>query len=516
MAFGLSQREKDNDLYVAIHQQDLAKMEKALKRGADANSTWNDSTSPLFKVASIDAPAFTLPAMKLLLQHKAKTGTYRDRARSTILHYIGSYYYDNAHCIETLVEGGADIHARNVNGQTPLQVALAHGKWTAAEKFLALGGAREFTADNNGRTILMEAIEKGAPDDLVARILQLKKVDINASPEKQSPALILATQKNAGVQTALLLSTPGIYIDIRDPAGRTPLNVAVQNGNLTLVKRLIAARATLDLAGDDSITPLAYAASSGNQEIAEALIAAGAALDLPSGDGRTPLYFAAANGNIRMVVTLLEAAKEKGQTLALDRAFAEAAERGHGRVVELLIAAGADLNARDKAGRTPLMRAVASDQPETLGILINAGAKPELVDDHKLDAYDHAVSQKKNLAKSYLGRYRTGAVAVPAAGSTPQAVTTSADAYRYSKLSDYSLEVREGDGLSSIFNFSTQQLILRDMERPAPAVVQNFADIQRQDAVLEAYDRLKELGGNPPDPRVSSAQKKLPGLAAKQ
>ena len=61
------------------------------------------------------------------------------------------------------------------------------------------------------------------------------------------------------------------------------------------------------------------------------------------------------------------------------------------------------------------------------------------------------------------------------------------------------------------FNFWTQQVIFRDTERPAPVTVQNFDDLQRQEAIDEAYVKLKELGGNPPDPRASM-KKAIPGL----
>jgi hypothetical protein len=122
-------------------------------------------------------------------------------------------------------------------------------------------------------------------------------------------------------------------------------------------------------------------------------------------------------------------------------------------------------------------------------------------------AYDHAVAAGKLKAKDYLARYRHETMK---SGNSVTVAEPVSD-FHYVRVNDHSLEVREGDSLTMTFNFWTQQVILRDTDRPSPVTVQNFADIQRQEAIDEAFAKLKELGGNPPDPRASVA-KKLPGL----
>jgi hypothetical protein len=66
---------------------------------------------------------------------------------------------------------------------------------------------------------------------------------------------------------------------------------------------------------------------------------------------------------------------------------------------------------------------------------------------------------------------------------------------------------------SMVFNFFTQQVIYRDNDRSA-LFVQNFADIQRQEAVTEAYHKLIELGGHPPQYAAFSLPSARPKLSA--
>src|SRR5262249_36823722 len=158
--------------------------------------------------------------------------------------------------------------------------------------------------------------------------------------------------------------------------------------------------------------------------------------------------YAAQRGNIRMVMTLLQAAKDKEQKLDLQIALNAAAEKGHSRVIEILVNAGADVNARGPDGRTALMQAVTSDQIDVIETLIKAGPQSEPTDQHGLTAYDLAVSQRKNNAKTFLSRYRSVPVRAEK-GSTPaKSAGAHDDGTAYTRVNGHSLEVQEGGGLA--------------------------------------------------------------------
>ena len=88
------------------------------------------------------------------------------------------------------------------------------------------------------------------------------------------------------------------------------------------------------------------------------------------------IWEAARTGNIEAVKQHLAAgtdvnAKNKGEETPLH----EAALGEHKEIAELLITKGADVNAKDDDGKTPLDWAVDEDHPETASLLRKHGGK---------------------------------------------------------------------------------------------------------------------------------------------
>ena len=120
--------------------------------------------------------------------------------------------------------------------------------------------------------------------------------------------------------------------------GRTPLHDAAEEGPPALVSFLIAQGAEVDVDSNWG-TPLHVAAHAGHQEIVEILVAAGADVNAEH-DGHTPLFWPVC--------------------------------RGQKDIVQLLLANGAEVNVADKSGRTLVEHANSQRQAETLKILIMA------------------------------------------------------------------------------------------------------------------------------------------------
>ena len=98
----------------------------------------------------------------------------------------------------------------------------------------------------------------------------------------------------------------------------------------------------------------------------------------------TPLMYEAMGGTTELVSTLikagaeLEARDEHGNTPLM---FA-ASHNKNPEVVSVLIKAGAELEASNEAGATPLMSAAQWQSPEVVSVLIEAGADVNAVDEH--------------------------------------------------------------------------------------------------------------------------------------
>ncbi len=186
-----------------------------------------------------------------------------------------------------------------------------------------------------------------------------------------------------------------------NPDGSTPLQWAVYTGDVAEAKRLLRAGANVATANPYGASPMTLAAEVGNAEMLKVLLEAGANADSPNPDGQTALLAVARTGNVEAAQVLLQHgatvdAKEKwgGQTPLM-----WASARRHPKMMELLIAKGADVNARsidrdyqrhiqaegrpkslDSGGLTPLLYAARENCMACVDVLLKSKADINLAD----------------------------------------------------------------------------------------------------------------------------------------
>ncbi len=137
---------------------------------------------------------------------------------------------------------------------------------------------------------------------------------------------------------------------------------------------LLAALAfTLAAADDpDGTTPLHWAVRANDVEAAQRLLHSGANPDAANRYGVTPLSLAAENASAPLIQMLLQAGAHPTDAILMT-----AARTGDAEVVRMLLARGADANARESSlGETALMWAAAENHPEAVRALIEHGADP--------------------------------------------------------------------------------------------------------------------------------------------
>ena len=216
--------------------------------------------------------------------------------------------------------------------------------------------------------------------------------------------------------------------------GTTSLHYAVRSDDAQLVDRLIRAGANVKASNRYGITPLYLACVNGNAAIIEKLLDAGADVNAVSTEGETALMTAARTGNVDGVKVLLAHgadvnARESwhGET-ALMWAVAEkhaatareilakgadvnarsttnkwarqnsaeprekwlplggltvlefAARQGCVDCIPVLLQAGAEINATDPDGITPLLSAVINGHYDVANVLVEKGANPNIAD----------------------------------------------------------------------------------------------------------------------------------------
>ena len=150
-------------------------------------------------------------------------------------------------------------------------------------------------------------------------------------------------------------------------------------------KRIVAALGFLVFLGNvPPDAPLADAAMDGDRAAIEALLERGADVNEAQGDGMTALHWAADHGDAEMADLLIQAGANLDAVTRLGgyTPLLIAAEEGRIDVLLALLEAGADPHARrDRSGTTALHFAAEVGSEEAIDALVRAGADVDVLED---------------------------------------------------------------------------------------------------------------------------------------
>jgi len=130
--------------------------------------------------------------------------------------------------VKMLIEHGADINARDNNGDTPY---MQTGTDERVLGLLLPKGAL-LNRPENGEYPIQIAVEKG--DFNLALVLYANGANINAVDKKGMSVLHILAQKKfeqAPDWLAAYFMVMGAKVNIRDQTGKTPLKYALETGN---------------------------------------------------------------------------------------------------------------------------------------------------------------------------------------------------------------------------------------------------------------------------------------------
>jgi ankyrin repeat protein len=201
-----------------------------------------------------------------------------------------------------LLARGADINARNSNGQNGLQMAITTGNVAIARVLLDHGF--DF---GDGSRYLNEAIRSDR-SDMVDLFLSYGFGDEN----KRKELLLYAKSK----KMAEVLTPYGSEINVDTPNYRTPLIKAITEGNLDQVQYLVEQGADVNKVDSQGYSPLHYAALENNFAITRYLLERGAVLT--GGDNETPFELAVKRHKWKAVTALFNQVSAAQKIWALD------------------------------------------------------------------------------------------------------------------------------------------------------------------------------------------------------
>jgi ankyrin repeat protein len=282
---------------------------------------------------------------------------------------LGSGNTDRAKAYFT---GEVDVRAVNpANGMTPLHYAAANNDYQLAAYFVFMG-ADVHALDKQGRTPLAINVANSGANDAQARtthaLIEGKSDIFRPMPENTTPAAVALTKPHV---VKAMIETPSI-ISAANKDGKTLLDLALSRPDS---KVHMESAGLLIRAGAYSAAPLfAY--------IAPAIRTSN--VNLRIGDGITPLHYAARQGYTGLIAYLLDRdADVNMKTAAGSTPLHEAAMNGYLTSMEMLIAHGADVNAQDAKGNAVMHIAIPPAAHQQAFILLLANkANPNLRDEH--------------------------------------------------------------------------------------------------------------------------------------
>ena len=196
-------------------------------------------------------------------------------------------------------------------------------------------------------------------------------------PEEKALWDAIAHTDQAAIKAAL---ARGARVNASDANGQTALLRAIATDDLETVQQLVRAHARVD-GMDSQLTPLSAAAQRGNVALLQVLLRAGADVNRSGADGLTPLTHAAQRNHLSAVQVLVRAgARVVGSGSASANGvdlLNNAVRQSSVPMVEALLAGGADPNAPDADGLSPLYWAEFSRRPDVVNVLLKAGADPQ-------------------------------------------------------------------------------------------------------------------------------------------
>jgi ankyrin repeat protein len=260
-----------------------------------------------------------------------------------------------------------------------LFLAIRAGDHAQVQKLLR-AGADVNAADGDGTTALMHSVIES--DGKMMALLLNSGAGINAKNALDSTALMYAA---VNLEKTRLLLDRGADVNVRSKSGATPMSVAVTTFGSTPVLQLLVAKGARP---EDRL--MAGAAQKGDLEAIRYLLSIGVS---PGGADSASL-FAAITARRDQCVRLLVAkgAPVTGSRLPGGGVLNETAKRAMPELSQFLLDHGASLDAKDREGFTLLMQAVLSmeaprDRDRMVEWLLAKGADPNAKNDRGDTAY---------------------------------------------------------------------------------------------------------------------------------
>jgi ankyrin repeat protein len=282
--------------------------------------------------------------------------------------------------VQLLLEAGAEMDVQNSSGESTLHHAARGGFLPVMKFFLGRNIAVE-ARNQDGHTPLAIAC-LSAPEEVV-RLLLDHGADAKVIDGDSNTILHLAVSGKSEEVVNMVLDESGIDVIARNESGKTALDLAVNLGEYSIVRSLLAKGASAQSTPAYDTTPLHLAASATYKPkqyaLVEALLEAGFDVNAKDETGCTPLQNAIITGAKKEAIIRLlldkgadmESNDQDGDTALhfLAKSFHKSES-----ILQILLEKKADVNALNNAGFTPIFYMLRGYHPKGLQLFLDYGA----------------------------------------------------------------------------------------------------------------------------------------------
>jgi ankyrin repeat protein len=369
-----------------------------LDSGANANAENNEGKAPLHLVSQGDCASQEngVGIVRALLQRGVDIHA-KDIDHDTPLH--SAAFSGMLEIARVLLNHGANVNAENKPGRTPLH-QVAQGEYDSQEcsvgiaRLLVERGVDVQSQDKDHNTALHTAAFSGKLE--MAKLLIDSGAITTAENEHGEIPLHLVSRgqyisQENGVGIVQLLLERGVDVNAQDKVAWTSLHLAAFKGRVEVAQVLLDHGANVKLETEEGETALHIVSwgECGSEEhgvsVVRLLLECGVDVNAQRKDSWTSLHCAAFKGRVEVAQVFLDCGAnakletEKGETALNLVSRGEYDSEEHGvSVARLLLERGVDVNAQDKVAWTSLHWAAYKGRVEVAQVLLNHGANVKL------------------------------------------------------------------------------------------------------------------------------------------
>ena len=405
-------------LHIAAEQCYIAGVRHLLDRGANIEAVNSEGDRPIhLSIRSLSRPGKLKTMLELLLERGVDVNVYGSKKESPLVTVAKQ---GRVTLVQQLLDNGADILAKDgkfnrsatewgvlgghlhvvqllLRYQRPaetneglLALTRLYREMTLYKDLQSLRASRDEVKSksetreedsNDFRTIPTEFINRMLSGINTLRPEDLKRLLLLHYPARNGDEIVFRAFIDMGAD-----------VEAWDKEGETALHTAAAWGHTNIMRLLLDHGAMVDPQeeGNPRPTPLSVAISNSDHDSVQLLIEKGPDMDRDSEIHGPPLMKAIFWAyNEKMVRLLLESGADPNMETAFGHggnALHRAVSREMGgifinsKIIRLLIAKGANLEAKDHDGRTPLLVAVRKACVDMVTFLLELGADPNSVD----------------------------------------------------------------------------------------------------------------------------------------